>query len=236
MAVIRRHWGWRTWTVVAALSILAGLAGISSELMAGATVTQFKYKGPELYAEWNLSSATTTTNAWVEADTAVTGPGVPTPTSFGYVEYDVYNHSLNQEYSFWGYGPLGPTDFLTVAPNLNSGSTSIGSGGSMAGTLNIWDWNASTLTTVAATGQGSASMSGPQYTEQEKSSDRQFNQAAGVETRSRFDGTFGWYPSGTGSVSAVDANGNTYQIIAPGTAVSAGYVALIKQGNRSVTH
>jgi hypothetical protein len=234
MAVIRRHWGWRTWTMVAGLSILAGLAGISSELMAGATVSKFTFKGPELYAEWDLSSATTSTGAWVFTQSGVTGPGTPQPATATEIYADQFNRVTNQEYTFWNTGTLGPNDTLTVDPNLNSGSTSIAA---LAGTLQLWDWNAGTLNTVPATASASASLPGPpEYTEHDKSSSRQFSQSANIDTRSYSDQMTGWYLPGTGSVSLVDANGNTYPTVAPGTAVTVSYVADVKSGQRSVKH
>jgi hypothetical protein len=228
--MIRPHWGRRTWTVVAGLSIVALLAGISSEVLA-TTVSKFSSKGPELFVEWNLSTASTATSVASWVDSQVTGPGMPTPVTAAEVSFDMIDFTSNTEITFFNIAPLGPSDFLTVDSNLTSGSTSVTS----QGTVNYWDWNAGTVNSVAATASLNASVDDPQYTEDEKSSDRVFNRSAGVDSRSTFAGRFGWYPSGTGAASILDANGLSTQFVAPGTSVSAAFVASLKNRSRTVS-
>src|SRR5262245_55155769 len=136
MAVIRQRWGWRTWSWVASLTILAGLAGVVSEVMA-ATVTQYSFKGGQLYAEWDaIQTGTILSSGWVNSMAGVTGPGQPTPKNSAEVVADSWDTTSGSEVTFGSFGPLGPSDVLNVASNLASGNTSV----SIPGTLNFWDW------------------------------------------------------------------------------------------------
>jgi hypothetical protein len=232
MAVIRQRWGWRTWCWVASLTILAVLAGVGSELMAG-NVTQFSFHGNELVAMWNLGTATTSTSASVDASQGVTGPGKPVPTTSAWVSADVLNLTTNQETTFSAFNPLGPNDVLNVDASLNSGNTSV----TAPGTLNFWNWNAGTVNSVAATAFVNASLENPQYTEKSASNWRQYDRVSGsgTDTRMRSTGTSAWYPTGSGGFNIVDAAGNNYQIVAPNTSVTAAVLLNNKSGNRTVS-
>jgi hypothetical protein len=233
MAVIRQRWGWRTWTWVASLTILAGLAGVGSELMAGATVTHFSFKGAEVYAEWDrIPTGTILSSGWVDATAGTTGPGHPTPTNTATIVADSWDTTSGYEITMSAWSvPFGsPSDFLTVDPNLASGSTAV----TIPGTLNIWDWSTSTVNSVPATAYVNASLQNSGTTFNSKSITRQFDRNTGTDSRTKVDAKEAVDPTGSGGYNIVDANGNTYQIVAPNTPPSFAFFQNVNQGDRTV--
>jgi hypothetical protein len=233
MAVNRQRWGWRTWSWVASLTILAGLAGVGSELMAGATVTHFNFHGGRVYAEWdNIQTGTVHSNAWVDATAGTTGPGVPTPTNFASTFVDTWDTATNTEIFGWGSGPFtGASDVLNVDPNLASGNTFV----TIPATLNYADWNAGTVTPLSVTEFFNASEQSSGSFFDSKSITRQVDKTAAVDIRTQTDQREAINPTGSGGVTLVDAAGKTYPVIAPNTALSFGFYANVKNGNRTVS-
>jgi hypothetical protein len=232
MAVIRQRRGWRTWCWVASLTILAGLAGVGSELMAGATVTHFSFKGGEVFAEWDaIPTGTILSSGWVDSTAGVTGPGHPTPTNMATVYADSWDTTSGFEITFYSFGPFGsPSDFVNVAVGMQSGSTSV----SIPGTLNVWDWSTSTVTPVPATAYANASLQNSGTLFDSKSIQRQFDKNTGTDMRTKVDAKEAVDPTGSGGESIVDANGNTYQIVAPNTPPSFAFFQHVNQGDRTV--
>jgi hypothetical protein len=233
MAVIRQRWGWRTWCWVASLTILAGLAGVGSELMAGATVTHFSFKGDRVYAEWDaIPTGTIRSSGWVDATAGTTGPGIPTPTNSAMIYADSWDTTSGYEITMSAWNvPFGsPSDFVNVASNMSSGSTSV----SIPGTLNVWNWTAGTVNSVPATAFVNASLQNSGTLFDSKSITRQFDKNTGTDGRTKVDEKEAVDPTGSGGYNIVDAAGNNYQIVAPGTPISFGFFANVNQGDRTV--
>jgi hypothetical protein len=197
-------------------------------------VTHFSFKGGEVYAEWDrIPTGTILTSAWVDSMQGVTGPGHPTPTNSANVYADSWDTTSGYEITFDSFAPFGgSSDFLTVDPNLNSGSTSV----TIPGTLNVWDWSTSTVNTVPATAFANASLQNSGTTFDSKSITRQFDKNTGTDFRTKVDAKEAVDPTGSGGESIVDANGNTYQIIAPNTPPSFAFFQNVNQGSRTVSH
>jgi hypothetical protein len=222
------------WSCVASLTILAGLAGVGSELMAAASVTHISFHGAQVYAEWDaIPTGTILSSGWVDATAGSTGPGMPTPTNSALVVADSWDTTSGYEITFMSSAPFGsPSDFLNVDPNLASGSTSV----TIPGTLNVWDWSTSTVTSISATAFVNASEQNSGSTFDAKSLTRQFDKNTGTDIRTQVARKEAVNPTASGGESIVDANGKTYQIVAPNTAVTFGFFANVKQGDRTVIH
>jgi hypothetical protein len=230
MTLIRPRWGWRTWSWVASLSIVAALAGVGSELLAG-SVTHFSFHGAQVYAEWDqIPTGTILSSGWVDSVAGVTGPGHPTPSNSAQVFADSWDTTSGYEITFDTFGAFSPGDTLSVDPNLASGSTSV----SIPGTLNIWNWTAGTVTTVAATGFVNASLQSSGTTFDSKSITRQVAKGSGTDIRTKRDAKEAVDPTGSGGENIVDANGVNYQIVAPNTPPSFAFYANVKTGDMTV--
>jgi hypothetical protein len=232
MAMIRQQWGWRKWAVVASLSILAGLTGVGSELIA-ASSSVYTLNGQQLTASWYVPGTNGWTDAGVNATSSVTGPGIPNPTGFAYSSGAMVNWSTLVETDYWLAGTFAASD-LSVQQQLQNGSFS--TTGELSGNLTTWNWSAGTVNTVNATGSINASLQITGTLYEENSVTRAKNKTQGYFQKTNLHATSTSDTSGSGGVTVVDANGNTYQFIAPGTATSSGTMSNIHQGTLTVTH
>jgi hypothetical protein len=104
MDTVRQHG--RRISVVAALTLLAGITGLWSGALAA--VTQFRIKGGEIYAQGYDSGNV----AEVQANESVVGPGKPAGTAFA------WGDGWGPTVTFWGGGDISPSS-MYVPQTLN---------------------------------------------------------------------------------------------------------------------
>jgi len=232
-----RGWDPRRLALITGLSLVAAFAGYQSELMAGATVSHFTFKGDFLDIEWSGFAGTGFSTAWSTAENGVSGPGQPQPVGLGDVFVDVEPFGTFMVGQVFGFSSGLPQGIVTTSVTGNGATGSLNF--SIPATLSTWDGTDTGWvdTPVSASTSGSASATGTESLQQRT---RRRDKVSGFAEIVRSTAKAGdpTTATGSGGIAITDAMGNPIPGISvpPGTATDWNDIEKVNSGSMTITH